>query len=40
MDAEEAKPWRAAMGRAISKETVNTLHLPLMVESFGDIIRK
>ena len=40
MDDATAKPWRAALQRAISKDTVNTLHLPLMVESFGGIIRK
>ena len=36
----QAKPWRSALQRAISMETVNTLHLPLMVESFTAIIRK
>ena len=40
MNGTEAKPWRAALARAISKDTINMLHLPLMVDSFGGAIRQ
>ena len=40
MNGTEAKPWRAALARAINQDTINTLHLPLMVESFGAAIRQ
>ena len=36
----EAKPWRAAMLRALSTESVMGLQLPLLVELFQPSIRK
>lgn len=39
-DDVTAKPWRAAMLRALSQETVMRLHLPLMVEQFQALIKR
>ena len=36
----EAKPWRAAMLRALSQESVMIHQVPLMVEQFQNVIRK